>query len=390
MNSGRALRAHRTLSRLAFSFMHSFAWIFVFLYFASFRGLEGGFVQTLLLYALSQTTLCLTVPFALKHLRHGMKRGMVYGTLFASAAFVTLGALLVGYYARDFSLAMVLFAVFLGVYRGMYRIPYSIEARYNTAKIGADDRVLRDTLIALMPALAGVLIEFHAGTFVWLLFVTALALVLSLVPLASTDNVYENFTWGYRETFGNVFARSHRRLVIAQVLAGVESVAIVLIWPIAIFVLVGFSFKVFGSILSLTLLATLLTRAVMQRTQFVSHIEKSPVIEAVIAASAWVARLTVFAPIGIVLVDVYAQLKGGRHDDFAVLCEHPVDGGLYLDEFTALKEEARALGKICIILVAFVLASIFSFPMLLLVLFILAGIAAVVSIYYTVTPREVI
>lgn len=388
MNSGLALRAHRTLNRIAFSLMHSFAWIFVFLYFSSLVGMEGGLVRTVMLYALSQVTLILMVPFALKHLRHGMKRGIVYGTVFASIAFTILGLLLIGYQQIDVSFALIGFAIALGAYRGMYRIPYEIETHYNTTLVSGESAVLYDTFIALMPALAGFFIVTYVGSFLWMLLTVALLLILSLIPLAAVNNVYENFSWGYRETFSNLFSRKHRQLVLIQFYNGVESAVLVLIWPITIFILVGFSFLIFGAILSLTFLGSLVARYFARNIPLEHSVKHSTVVEIAIAFSAWVARLAVLSPFSIVLVDVYSKIKGTRYDDFAVLYEHTVDKGLYLDEYTALKEVAHALGKIVVLLVAAFLAGFFSLPTVLILLFVIAGVAAGFSIRTSSLPQH--
>jgi len=379
MNPPTLLRMHRSLMRAAFSGANAFAWIFIFQYFSFFHHLHEALARTALLYALVYAISSLVTPYAAGRLRHGMKRGIAYGAALAALAFVSLGFSFEGFFGYQYVDGIVAFALLLGAYRALYWVPYSVES--HELRPGAHSSFPLETLIALMPAAAGIALQAFLAP-AWLLFAAGLCIVLSLVPLARLPDVYEKFSWGYEETFAQLFARKHRAAFLRAVLDGAQSAALFFLWPIAIFLIVGSSYLVLGTVLSITFFIALLLREPVRRLVRRLNIRDVSVLYAAVAMSAWIGRVLVASPFGIVLVDAYFHTgTAGREGMDHPALDHAADGGSFVDEYTALKEVGLAFGRIIMCIIAAVFAILFSVSVSFLVSFILVAAAAGASVW---------
>ena len=286
------LALHRFLIRLSSAAVAAFIWVFIFEYSATLVDLPHALISTALLYALSETTTILLTPFALRRLRGGMRRGLVYGTLLLFAAWALLGTLFLGLFPHG----LVAVALLLGAYRALYRVPYSVE--YATIARRRAPQLFVALLLAAVPLGAGALLA--AGALpAELFFIAALAALLGLLPIGFIRNVHENFSWGYRETFDHFASPEHRRVLLVSVSKGIQGALLFLVWPIVLLFLFAGSPIPMGAAFSATLLLIVLFRA-------------------------W--------------------RWPGRHRRAYI--EDQPDGGAYLDEYTALKEMGQALGRL--------------------------------------------
>ena len=374
------LRLHRFLMRLAFSAANAFAWIFVFQYFAIFQSVHDALARTALLYALVYTVSALVTPYAAGRLRHGMKSGVVYGVVFAFLAFVFLGLSFAGFFGYGYIYGIIAFALLLGAYRALYWVPYSVEAHETRPCIRPS--FFTEIPIALMPAVAGVALTWVFVAPAWLLFMAGLVLVISLLPLARIPDVYEKFSWGYAETFAELFAHKHRLIFLRAIADGIQSAALFFLWPIAVFLIVGSSYLLFGTVLSITFLIALLVRKPVRALLRLWNIKHTSIVYAMVAMSAWVGRVLVATPVGIILIDTYyhAGTAGRAAVDHSAL-DHVSDGGHFVDEYTALKEIGLGFGRIIICIIAAILAASFSIPVSFLWSFVIVALAAGVSVW---------
>ncbi len=289
---GRALGTHRSIVRAASAASNAFLWIFIFQYFALFDTVGRALVQTLLLYALVQTVTMLLSPFAMRRMRGGMLRGLIYGTLLMAAALTYIGALLGGLFPHGTAMIGIL----LGAYGALYRVPYTVER----AAIGRGrvPGLTGEVLLACAPLLAGICFAFGVPPHM-LFFVLAVLAASALVPLLYVPNVYEKFSWNYRETFGHFAAVENRALLVSSLKRGIFGALLFLAWPLILIFLTQ-SYVGVGAAFSATILGILLFRSPQRR----------------------------------VFIDQHA------------------DGGAYLDEYTCLKEMGLALGRLIVCLVS--------------------------------------
>jgi len=364
---------HRALLRAALAAGHVFTWVFIFQYFNLVRGnLSEGIAATLLTFALTQLITVLLTPFFAREIRVGFKRLLIYGTLVLSLAFALLAAGFAGYLGSA-ALGVTLFALLSGVYRSMYRVPYALAKESTPGRI----HYLWEVFIALAPAAAGFLLIGGPVATILLLSITALLTALSIVPLLPLPDIRESYAWGYRESFHELFSSDRRRMTFDSILAGIEGAALLILWPLLIFLLLQWSYAMLGIVLSATLLLALFLRRFFERR--LTHL--SSAVTALINASSWIMRLSVAGAVGVVLVDTYFYLGSGhkrRGIDFQTF-EQAADNATHVDEYTALKEMGMGIGRIIVCLVTAGLAAYFSVALTFTLVFITVALVAAYS-----------
>ncbi len=357
-----ALRAHRFLLRIALAAVNVFSWLLIYqVFFILSNDAAQSFGRTVLLYALSQTVVLLLTPFAASRMRHGMRAGILLATFFATAAFAILSEVFAGAFGSAYPIGIVIFAILLGAYRAYYWIPYRVEE--NRAGYRPQS-VIIEIFIALVPFAAGAFL-LVLGDIPLLLASAALCAALSTIPLLFAEDAYERFSWNYYQTFAELFAYEHRTIAIKHALRGIESAALFLVWPIALFLILGWSYISIGFIMTITFLLVLLVRLL--------HVDSYPLshsIKGVLAASSWVMRVFVVGIQSAIAIDtyLYAIPERGSISD-PILREHRSDDAHYVDEFTALKEMGDATGRLLFTLLCAIFVAFATLPMSFVALF---------------------
>jgi hypothetical protein len=374
------LHAHRSLLRAGLSLANIFAWIFIFEYFLLVSdSLERALAGTALLYGFAQFVTIVATPVSAAHLQKGVKRSIIWGVVCAAGAFVLLGGTLSGYFGSPFGYGLVGFAVLSGMYRALYWVPYRVAS---AGQPHEHMRAYLEVLIALMPLFAGFAIGMAAFAEARLLFGAAALIALSIIPVLALENTRERFSWPYVYTFRQLFRRKNSGLVLQSLLEGVQGAALFLVWPLAVFLILEWSYLWLGLIFSLTLLFILLLRRAYGWLLRRFAVENSTAVYTILAVSAWVGRLAAGTPVGIVIADSYAYTttpaQGTRFDPMSF--EQASDRGAFLDEYTALKELSLSLGRIllCIIVTSFAL--ILALPFVFAIALALAAAASGVAI----------
>ena len=346
--------AHRFLLRAGLAIGNVFGWIFVFEYFFLLSSSLGrALAGTLLMYALSQLITVVLTPLAAAHLSRGTRRMLVWAVVLAAGAFVILGATLGGFFDETpVAWGIGAFAVFMGAYRALYFIPYSLN-RADTEKARPQGRALFEVLLALIPAFAGATLVLEAYAPLRLLFGAALFAGVSALPLFLIPDIHERFSFSYLETFRELFSPRNRRIFWTSFLEGVQGAALFLIWPLAVFLIVGWSYMLLGVIFTITLLLVMLFRILYKKYLPSTGVRYSPPVHVVLAMSGWIARLAAGTPLTVIIADSYAYAghtpRGTLTDAFSF--EQAADRGSFIDESTVLKELALAGGRIALVVI---------------------------------------
>ncbi len=372
-----SLHAHRFLLRVGLSLAHVFSWVFIFEYFYLLSGsMARALGGVVLLYCLAQFIVIVATPVSAAHLTRGVRRSLVFGALVAGCAFAVLGASFSGYFKEPTLWGVVLFAVLLGLYRALYWMPYTlVSARPNST---THIRTYFEVLLALMPLFAGFTLSGMQFAPARLLFGGAAFMVLSAIIAYFVPDTRERFSWSYVYAFKQLLRRKNHGLVLRSLLEGMQGAALFLLWPLAIFLIVEWSYGMLGLVFSVTLLAILLLRRAYLRFSRFAGIHDSLIVCTVVAISGWVARLAAGTPAGIVIADVYSYSTLPERGTCAepTTFEHVSDKGVFLDEYTVLKEIALAFGRIMLCVIVFFLALVFALPV---VFAIALGVAAAAS-----------
>ncbi|HEY4513956.1 MAG TPA: hypothetical protein VJH69_01380 [Candidatus Paceibacterota bacterium] len=378
-----ALHAHRFLLRVGLALSNVFAWIFVFQYFFIYSlTVSSALIATLLLYVISQVATIVLTPFAAAHLGSGVKRSIIYGALLAGAAYIYLGATLGGSFnGEPTGWGIAVFALLFGAYRAVYFVPYQLKA---VTKDGDRSRMpmFYEIIIALMPAFAGATLVTLSFAPLRILFGSAAFMLLSILPLIPLKDVFEGFSWGYFRTFRELIARRHKKILASSVLHGVQGASLFLIWPIAVFLIVGSSYQILGMVVSITLFLVMFLRILYRKLARKMRLEDSVPTNVIFAASGWFFRIFAGTPVGFIVADTFSHITAPKRSHaFDVFTnEQAADHGSYIDEYTALKEIGLALGRIITCAIFGLLLIYFSVSIAFTAALILAAIASAISV----------
>ena len=374
--NGQSLSIHRFFFRFALSGANIFAWIFIFQYFYLVEpDSSHALVRTALLYALSQTVTCLMTPYAARLLRSGTRRSLILATLIAATSFILLGAAFEGFWGGAYvPVALSVFAIGLGIYRALYWIPYEVEA---TATEKMHPSVWSELLITLPPVISGAYVGVIAYGPVWLLYVGAALMLVSAVPLMHLTDIHENFSWKYRETFGQLIDPANRAIIMHSFFEGVAGAALLLFWPLAVFLITGWSYGMLGVVLTFTFLVAVLGRSFVRKGLRTVGLHTSGVANVLFAVTPWMFRMLTATPLGAIAVDSYFYTTTPRRIGVDPLTfEQAADAGSFVDEYTALKEMALSLGRIALSVVGAAAALTLSFPAAFILVFLAAALAS--------------
>jgi hypothetical protein len=331
--------------RLALGMVNVFVWIFLFEFFVFLSvSPQRALVAVAIVYVLSQAVAVFLTPMSAAHLRRGIRRSMVSGTLLLAASYVVLGASLSGVLGGQPMLwAILLFASLFGAYRALYWMPYRIQE----ALQGKPVALVYELLVALMPAVAGAaMVSVESGA-ARVLFGAAAFLVASLIPIFTLPDIHEEYSWHYLQTFRELFAPRHRAILWQGFFDGIQGAALFLVWPLAVFLIVGASYLWLGMVMTATLLVLLLLQRPYQSLLRRWRLQDSTAVHVTLAMSGWIFRLAAGSPLGIVFADSYSYLGTPRGRTIETLpFEQAADAAAFIDEYSALKEIALALGRI--------------------------------------------
>ncbi|MFZ2556046.1 MAG: hypothetical protein WAZ27_05195 [Minisyncoccia bacterium] len=384
-NADMRLYSHRFLFRVALGAGTVFAWVLLFqaLFFVS-GSRETSVTLVALLYALSQGIAFILTPLTGAALRRGVRRALVCGTLTAGFAFACMSLIYApGFVSNGFAFDMIAgFVILMGLHRALYWIPYATEQNMlathpHSGSLG----FFGETILSLMPLLGGIIIETQGGPGI-LFALVSLFILASLFPISRIPESYEGFEWGYGETLMQLFAPGNRSFLTLSLLDGVQGVTLLLIWPLAAFIILGQSFLALGVVLSATFLISSLGRTLVRRILRALKADRSTSILAIIAFSSWMFRLAAASPIQVILADVYyhAGVPARRFSIDTPIFEQSADGGHYIDEYTALKEMGMALGRIAASIILAVVCMRFGGVSAFVFAILCAGLAAAASV----------
>lgn len=375
--------AHRFLYRASLSISNAFVFTLLFSYF-------GSLALAALLYAISQVVTLVLTPYSARFVSRGTVRMMSSATTVLAVSFVVL-ALFFGvdriseaYVAAS---AALFFALVYGAARALYWTPYRLHTDAHAHAYGGTLFIaIRETLLALLPFLAGYIIV-EIGT-PWLFWAAAVFTALSIIFLVREKNVAENYSLSYMETWKVFWAPELRPILRSSVAEGVHAGGLFFVWPIAALVLLSGSYMLLGAVISIVLLLTLIVRIVMGHLSPTGLFKFSPHMHATLSGFAWIMRVIIITPIQLIAVDVFHNLRYARGDNSIdpLTFEQAADGGSIVDEYSAIKEMGFAIGRLKIAVLVIVLSLFLTLTQTLVVAIAITGLVSILAPYLT-KPR---
>lgn len=306
--------------------------------------------------------------------RIGVKRSLI---LAIPLWLLALASLILLAYSPLFVIPYVAFDV-LG--RLFYWVPYHIDfAKFTNRRTRGRQIALLQSIsylvLAVSPALAG-LVLIYTG-FNSLLLIVIGMYVLSIFPIIFIQPTHETYSYGYRESFGQLFAKRNRSLLLGYAGDGMQEIIGLVIWPIFIYGIFQARYAAIGIVTSLSIVVVVVLSLVVGYLSDRWSKQRMLRIGSILYTSGWLLKVFVVTGWQVFLVDSYHQLGSAvsRTSFDATAYEQAADNGHYVDEYTVLKEMALNGARVPVLLLALIVVAFFGIN----VVFVLAALATLMT-----------
>jgi MFS family permease len=348
--------------------------LFVPIYFYEYFHKDVLFV--LLIYMFIYGTYTFIVPFAGKLLAEiGSKRMLVIGVLSAIFSYVVI---ILGESMLSLEMFVGLFIFFQLTSVTFYWLPYHVDMALFVLR---DERGRQLSLfdsfgtiiLALMPVGGGFIIVYFGYSYLALFAIVFY--VLSLFPLVYVKYKPEAFSFGYFESWRQIFAKQNRDLSISYFGNGVQSGVTLVFWPVFMYMVTDEQYIAVGIVAFATVIIMIVLRVILG--DILDRTNKGNLlrITSFLNATGWLFKVFVETGMQLFLVDTYHKVGKDMNTTTLniVTYEQAADNGAYVDEYTVLKEMAQNLGRLSMFLVGIVTVSMYGITSL----FVIAGIASI-------------
>jgi len=350
----RHLYSHTILKGLANGLLGFFVPLFLF-------NIFGNIKAVILYYLIVHAITLILRPWATKFiLRFDLKKLMIVATIFIVFYLIILNQFKIGE-SNFYLIGLAILSIV--IYRLVYWVPYHTEfatfteKHYRGRELSMVQAVVSLLGIALPAVSAFVIIKFGFG---WLFMMVLILHLLSTIPLFKIPSKYEQYEYDYWQTWKELFSKKNRGLLLAYFSDGFQSSAGYVIWPIFIFLLLDGEYMSVGIISTLIILVTVVLRLIMG--DMADHKNKKHLLKygSWIHAIGWFVRVFVESGFQIFAIGVYHGFSEiiMRAPFDTLMYERAADREHYIDEYTALREMAIRLGRISLLLFAFIVVGL--------------------------------
>jgi MFS family permease len=323
-------------------------------------------------YLISSLIYGLVVAFGAKFLnKFGFRRALKWSTFFGALYY--LGFLFLNESNVWFMIPVII--VIIVLYRILYWVPYHVDfAKFTNSKDrGKEVSLLASTISiigALTPLIAGIIISRFGYNVLFLIGV--ILYLCSFIPYITIPRTKERFSWTYKKTWKNFFAKENRSTVLVFMSDGAEGMVGLVLWPIFIFQILNGNYLKVGLLSTFVVGATIILQIVVGKYCDKKNLkEKFIKYGSWLYALGWLAKIFVATFFHVFIVDVYHNLTKifTRIPFDALTYEIAADQGHYVDEYTVLHEMAIAFGKVLMLAFIVVLAPFISLNWLFILAF---------------------
>lgn len=265
----------------------------------------------------------------------------------------------------------------------LYWIPYHTDfAKFTDKKTRGKQMAFLIGIASLVsiavPAVSGQIISNYGYD---ILFLIALIIyVISIVPLFLIPEVRENYSFGYFETYKEVFKKKNRKLLLSYGADGVQNSMGAVVWPVFMYLILNGNYAAIGLISSLVILGSLIIQLVMGDLS--DRFDKHRVLKwgTILNAVGWFFKIFVSTGFQIFVAGTYHSFATivMRTPFDALMYEQAADSGHYIDEYTVIREVSLNIGRLlmlaCVALIFFATGSI-------AISFVVGGLAALAINY---------
>lgn len=310
---------------------------------------DGNIQLVMAYYAVSCLIYLFLVAYGAQFLnRFGFRKALVLASL--AAAVINIAYFFLT--KENLWVLLPVSLLFLVIFRLLFWIPYHVDFAIftNTGKRGGQVGLMLATITllgVLGPMIAGYVIEISS---MQMLFLVAIIVYMAgMIPFGSVPRTNEQFSWTYRETWRELFAKKNRGMVLASIAGGAEDTIGITVWPIFIFLLLNGDYFLVGALSSLIVGVTVLLQFTLGH--YLDRIGKKDQIlkiGSMLYAFGWIIKIFVATAFQVFVAGLYHKITKVMTDTSydAIFYEMAADQGHYVDEFTVLSEMAIQIGKI--------------------------------------------
>jgi len=364
-----SLYSNRLIIQFGAGLIGLFFPIFLYQYF-------GGSPQPMLWYFLINFGLSIfLVTLGAKLMKPlGLKRMMIIAVIFFAAYHAMFA------FMDNFSNVWLFLGIALlmnNIWRILYWTPFHTEfaeftdKRHRGRTIAFLSSISSLVSIAVPILAAFVILKFG---FEALFLVTAAIILSSVIPLFFAQPVYEEYSFGYFETFKKLFAKKRRRMLYAYMADGADSMVGGLIWPVFIFEVLKGDYLQVGLISTIIIIVSVVLQLVMG--DLADHRSKKKLLRigTMVYSIGWIFKIFVNTAFTIFIASTFHNfaLIMMRTPFDALMYEKAADAGHYVDEYTVLRDIAITIGRALMIIAILILLCFVSLPFA----FLLAAVAA--------------
>ena len=348
-----ALYTGKTISNIAVNLLGMFLPIFLYTLF------DGNFTLVALQSLLGYLAYGIAVPLGAFFLnRYGFNHALRLSTFFAAGSFAFL------YVIRPDNVWYILPLQIAAttIYRLLFWLPYHVDFTEfsSSKKFGSEIGVFEATVNIIgiaTPIMAGFIITRYGYDALFAL--SMLIFLMALIPYHFIPEIGERFSWSYRRTVRELFARKNRKATLAFMADGAEETIGYLVWPIVIYQLLH------GDLLKVGVISTIIVGMTVVLELLVgkyadSKFGKERLVKygSILSAVGWIVKIFIATAFQIFIADTYHKFtKIIMRIPFAAMAyERAADHGHYVDEYTVLYEMAINLGRVLMTLVVIVAA----------------------------------
>jgi len=334
------LYANRLLLQIVVGMLSVFTAVFFY------EKFNESFAATMLVYIAIYLLFLLLVPVSAGLLKRiGLKKMMIIAVAFLP--FTNIALILWDIHVAWPLIAFVTFSV---LYKTLYWAPFHIDfAKFTEKKYRGKQMSLllnfSEVFLTLTPIIAGVVIASYG--FNHLFIISAVVVSLAIIPLLFIEEKYEEYSFGYFETFRKLFEKENRPLTIASFGDGIQSAVRIAIWPIFIYGLLEGKYVAIGVVTSLTIFILIAARFVLGNLE--SKIDRRKLLRfgSFFATTGWLFKAFIDSGFQIFIADTYHKMGRmvNRLTFDVSIYDQAADNGHYIDEFTVLKEVAVNGGR---------------------------------------------
>jgi len=264
--------------------------------------------------------------------------------------------------AENYWYLFPLLVITLALFRLFHWVPFHVDfTEFTKGGSRGKDVSLTFAVIAFMgmlgPILAGFIIE--QASYSMMFLVSIVLMIIAAFSYLFVPVVHEKFTWKYKETVQNLFAKDFRPIMIGELANGAETIVNLLAWPIFLFTILNGNMLEIGGVSTLIVGITVLIQLMVGKRIDAKAGNSIKILKrgSVFYAIGWIIKIFVVSVAQVFLVGLYHNISKifTKTPYSSILYDMSGEQGHYVDEFTVMKEMANHAGRVFSIIMMVIL-----------------------------------